>query len=97
MIPVRLTRSRIFRLALVYLCLFSAAVLALIGFVYWYATDSLSRQIDATIDAEIRGLAEQYQQRGIGGLLAAVERRSSGAAARLLRRTACRSSVRPEW
>jgi len=81
-IPARLTRSRTFRLALIYLCLFSTAVLALIGVVYWYATDSLSRQIDATIDAEIRGLAEQYQQRGIRGLLAAVDRRSSGAAAR---------------
>lgn len=82
MTPVRLFQSRTFRLALIYLCLFSTAVLALVGFVYWYATDSLSRQIDATIDAEIRGLAEQYQQRGIRGLMAAVERRSSGAAAR---------------
>jgi len=80
--PVRLYKSRTFRLALIYLCLFSTAVLALVGFVYWYATDSLSRQIDATIDAEIRGLAEQYYQRGTRGLLAAVERRVSGAAAR---------------
>ncbi len=82
MTPVRLFQSRTFRLALIYLCLFSTAVLALVGFVYWYATDSLSRQIDATIDAEIRGLAEQYHQRGTRGLLAAVERRVSGAAAR---------------
>ena len=82
MTPVRLTRSRTFRLALIYLCLFSTAVLALVGFVYWYATDSLARQIDATIDAEIRGLAEQYHQRGTWGLLAAVERRASGAADR---------------
>ncbi len=82
MIPVRLLRSRTFRLALIYLCLFSTAVLALVGFVYWYATDSLSRQIDATIDAEIRGLAEQYHQRGIRGLLQAVERRVAGAPAR---------------
>ncbi len=81
MTPARLARSRIFRLALIYLCLFSAAVLAMIGFVYWYATGSLSRQIDATIDAEIRGLAEQYQQRGTVGLLRAVERRAAGAAA----------------
>lgn len=82
MTPVRLLQSRTFRLALIYLCLFSTAMLALVGFVYWYATDSLSRQIDATIDAEIRGLAEQYHQRGIRGLLAAVERRATGAAAR---------------
>ena len=77
MTPVRLYRSRTFRFALVYLCLFSIAALALVGFVYWYATDSLSRQIDATIDAEIRGLAEQYHQRGTRGLLRAVERRAT--------------------
>ncbi len=82
MTPVRLLQSRTFRLALIYLCLFSTAMLALVGFVYWYATDSLSRQIDATIDAEIRGLAEQYHQRGIRGLLDAVERRAAGAAGR---------------
>ncbi|MFZ1413204.1 MAG: HAMP domain-containing sensor histidine kinase [Defluviicoccus sp.] len=33
------------------------------------ATGAVSRQIDATIDAEIRGLAEQYSQRGTGGLI----------------------------
>lgn len=74
--PNRLIRSSIFRLALVYLCLFSASVLLLVGFIYWSTTDSLTRQIDATIDAEITGLAEQFNQRGLLGLIRAIQRRS---------------------
>lgn len=75
----KLLRSKIFRLALVYLCLFSASVLILLGFIYWFATDSVSRQVDATIDAEIRGLAEQYEQRGLPGLIEILQRRSVSA------------------
>ena len=75
----RLLRSSIFRLALVYLCLFSVSVLALVGFIYWSTAGSLTRQIDATIDAEIRGLAEQFNQRGILGLIRAIQRRSDRA------------------
>ena len=68
-------RSSIVRLALIYLGLFSAAVLVLLGIIYWTATDSVSRQIDKTIDAEIRGLAEQYRQGGTVGLIRAISRR----------------------
>ncbi len=74
-----LFHSAVFRAALVYLCLFSAVVLALLGFIYWNTTASISRQIDATIDAEITGLAEQYDQRGTTGLLGAIERRLASA------------------
>ena len=74
-----LLRSKIFQLALVYLCLFTGAVLLIVGFIYWTASDSVLRQIDATIDAEITGLAEQYGQRGSIGLLIAVQRRAEAA------------------
>ena len=74
-----LLRSKIFQLALLYLCLFTAAVLPIVGFIYWSASDSVLRQIDATIDAEITGLAEQYGQRGSIGLLIAVQRRAEAA------------------
>ena len=79
--PTRLLRSQIFRLALIYLCLFSAAVLGLLGFIYWSTTESVSRQIDKTIDAEIRGLAEQYRQRGTSGLVEVLRRRAATAGA----------------
>ncbi|MDH3472692.1 MAG: ATP-binding protein [Rhodospirillales bacterium] len=72
----RLLGSSVFRLALVYLFLFSASVMALVGFVYWSTQASLTRQIDATIDAEITGLAEQFNQRGILGLMRAIQRRA---------------------
>ena len=71
--------SSSFRLALVYISLFSTAVLILVGLIYWAATDSVTRQIDATIDAEIRGLAEHYQRRGLSGLVEVIRRRSSSA------------------
>ena len=70
-------RSRVFRLTLVHVGLFAVAVLLLVGFIYWSTTDSVTRQIDATIDAEIRGLAEQFGQRGLSGLVASIQRRSA--------------------
>ncbi len=70
-------RSTTFRLALIYLCLFSAALCVLLGIMYWTTVGSISRQIDATIDAEITGLAEQYRQGGTFGLIGAIERRST--------------------
>lgn len=75
----RLIRSRIFRLTLVYLCFFSVAVLLLAGTIFWITANVVSDQIDSTIDAEIRGLAEQYAQRGTPGLIAAIQRRSAAA------------------
>jgi signal transduction histidine kinase len=77
-----LLRSRIFRLWLVYLLLFGVAVVGLSAFVYQRTTDSLTRQIDATVDAEITGLAEQFRQRGVLGLVAAIERRAEAASER---------------
>jgi signal transduction histidine kinase len=81
LIKSRLLRSTVFRLALIYLCLLSAAVLALFAIVYWSTGNFTTRQIDATIEAEIRGLAEQYDQRGASGLVRALERRTTGAGA----------------
>ena len=72
-----LLRSRILRIALIYLGLFGASTLVLVGIIYWSTTESVTRQIDATIDAEIRGLAEQYQQRGLAGLVESIRRRSA--------------------
>jgi len=57
LINFRLLRSTVFRLALIYLCLLNAAVLILFTIVYWSTSSFTTRQIDATIEAEIRGLA----------------------------------------
>ena len=74
---LHLVRSKTFRITLIYLCLFSVSTFGLLGFVYWSTTGAVSRQIDSTIEVEITGLAEQYNQRGMMGLLAAIERRSA--------------------
>jgi signal transduction histidine kinase len=63
-----LLRTSTFRLALVYMVLFAGSVLILLGFIYWSTVAYMSEQTDATIRAEITGLAEQYRQRGLGGL-----------------------------
>ena len=61
-------RTSTFRLALIYMVLFAGSVLILLGFIYWSTVGYMSEQTDATIRAEITGLAEQYQQRGLSGL-----------------------------
>jgi signal transduction histidine kinase len=72
-----LLTSRTFRIILIYLFVLSLALGGLLGLVYWSTTAAVSRQIETTIDAELRGLAEQFRQRGVIGLSQAIERRST--------------------
>lgn len=72
----RLFRTSTFRLALVYIVLFSASALLLFGFIYWTTLRVIDRQTTATIEAEIRGLSEQYGERGLGRLIQVIEERS---------------------
>jgi signal transduction histidine kinase len=74
---VRLLRTNAFRLAALYFALFAASVLALLVFIYLSTADFIERQTEATIDAEITGLAEQYQQRGLSGLVDIIRARIS--------------------
>jgi len=64
----RLFRTTTFRLTLVYLALFLASVLTILGLIYWFTAGYAARQTNATIAAEIAGLHEQYQRRGLVGL-----------------------------
>ncbi|HWK43578.1 MAG TPA: ATP-binding protein [Stellaceae bacterium] len=72
-----LFRTSTFRLAMVYLMLFAVSVFAVLGFVYLQTVVFVSRQIDETIDAEITGLAEQYHERGLGGLVSVIQQRAA--------------------
>ena len=47
-------------------------------FVYLTSADFVERQTEATLEAEITGLAEQYAQRGLSGLIQIVAARSAG-------------------
>lgn len=71
----RILRSSTFRLALLYVLLLSVSVAILLGFIYWSTAGYMDRQTTATIQAEIRGLAEQYRRRGLGGLTALITER----------------------
>jgi signal transduction histidine kinase len=70
-----LLRSSSFRLSLVYMVLFAGSVLLLLGFLYWSTVGFMARQTDATIEAEITGLAEQYQKGGLGTLVNILQER----------------------
>ncbi|NEX18898.1 HAMP domain-containing histidine kinase [Thiorhodococcus mannitoliphagus] len=71
----RILRSSTFRLALLYVLLLSVSVAILLGYIYWSTAGYMDRQTTATIQAEIRGLAEQYRRRGLGGLTALITER----------------------
>jgi len=60
------------------LVVFAASVLGVLLFVYWTSANFVERQTEATLDAEIAGLAEQYAQRGLSGLIQIVAARSAG-------------------
>jgi signal transduction histidine kinase len=73
----RLLRTNAFRMAALYLALFAASVLALLAFIYVSMAGFIERQTEATIRAEMRGLREQYDQRGLTGLVEVVQARSA--------------------
>jgi len=53
------------------------------GYVYWHTSVFHARQLDETIQAEIRGLAEQYRQGGLPRLVQIVAQRSASPGAGL--------------
>src|SRR5215813_6365097 len=74
----RLVRSHASWLAALYFLVFAASVLGVLLFVYWKSANFIEQQTEATLDAEITGLAEQYAQRGLSGLVQIVAARSAG-------------------
>src|SRR5215472_15851293 len=74
----QLLRTHAFRLVALYFLVSAVSVLGVLLFVYWTSADFVERQTEATLDAEITGLAEQYAQRGLSGLVQIVAARSAG-------------------
>lgn len=70
-----LLRTNTFQLTLSYAALFAISVLLLFGALYWFTLGSLNRQINATIEADISGLAEQFERQGLRGLVDVVAQR----------------------
>ncbi|HWD58804.1 MAG TPA: HAMP domain-containing sensor histidine kinase [Stellaceae bacterium] len=74
----RLVKTHAFRLASLYFAVFAVSVFGVLLSVYWMSADFVERQTQATLDAEIAGLAEQYAQRGLSGLIQIVAARAAG-------------------
>lgn len=71
-----LFRTSTFRLALFYMAPFGVLVVILFGFLYLGTLEVIDTQANATIEAEIRGLSEQYSERGLGRLIEVITERS---------------------
>ncbi len=74
----RLLRTNAFRLAALYLALFATSVSALLAFIYFSTADFVERQTEATVDAEITGLREQYYEHRLDGLKKIIVERAVG-------------------
>jgi len=72
----RLLNTSIFRIALLYLLLLGVTLTALMAIIYWSTVGLIEHQTDETIEAEIRGLAEQYRNEGLVRLMEVVRQRS---------------------
>jgi len=72
----RLLKTTTVRLALLYMALFCASSIVLLAFVYWTTVRVIDRGTNAIIEAEIRGLAEQYRTRGLPRLITVIQERS---------------------
>ncbi len=73
--PAELLQSSTFRLSLLYMVLFAGSASVLLGFIYLSTVTFMSDQVDTTIETEIQGLAEQYRQRGLNGLVRTINER----------------------
>ncbi len=72
----KLFRTTAFKLSVFYFVVFTATIFLTLGYVAWNAQRLVYNQMISTIDAEITGLAEQFERGGTRRLLAAVNRRS---------------------
>jgi signal transduction histidine kinase len=71
----RLFRSSVFRLTLAYMALFALSVGAVSAFIYSSTLGYLDEQTNAIIEAEINGLAEQYERSSLRGLADVIDER----------------------
>ncbi len=73
----KLFRTTAFKLSLAYLAVFAIGATFVLGGVAWNVNQLLDDQIGQTVEAEITGLAEQYEVGGIRQLVEGVERRAA--------------------
>jgi hypothetical protein len=72
----KLLRTTAFKLTLVYLVVFAMFAAFLLGYFAWNTRRLVTEQITETVDAEIRGLTDQYRDGGIRRLVFAIDARA---------------------
>jgi len=73
---IKLLKTTTFKLAAIYLLVFAVSAATILSYVYWSTAGLLARQTDATIEAEINGLEEQYRQGGLNNLIKVIRARA---------------------
>jgi signal transduction histidine kinase len=73
----RLFRTTAFRLSLAFSAPFALAAAIAIAYIYWNTNVLLARQLSDAVDAELRGLAEQYRSGGLPQLGQTIAERSA--------------------
>jgi signal transduction histidine kinase len=76
---MNLLRTTAFQLALLYAVMLIGSTMVVAVVLYWATIGYLQRQTDTTIEVEIAGLREQYQQRGLNGLVRVIRERLQSA------------------
>ena len=72
----KLSNTTAFKLTLVYLTVFALFAAFLLGYFAWNTRRLITEQITRTVDAEITGLSEQYNQGGIRRLVFVIDARA---------------------
>jgi signal transduction histidine kinase len=72
----KLSNTTAFKLTLVYLTVFAMFAAFLLGYFAWNTRRLITEQITRTVDAEITGLSEQYNQGGIRRLVFIIDARA---------------------
>ena len=72
----KLSNTTAFKLTLVYLTVFALFAAFLLGYFAWNTRRLITEQITRTVDAEITGLSEQYNQGGIRRLVFIIDARA---------------------
>jgi signal transduction histidine kinase len=78
-----LIKTTAFRLSLLYVAVFGAITALAVGATHWSAKRLYERELQGAIDAEIRGLAEQYAAAGLTRLRDLIAERSQAPGASL--------------
>ena len=81
--PAKLLRTTAFKLSAFYLVMFAVTIFLTLGYVTWNAQRLVNQQLVSTIEAEITGLAEQFERGGLPQLVRTVNRRSRSPSASL--------------